>query len=206
MAMSIVKSSELYKKWVKEVSHFLGFETNEVVDEATTRLLDREIERTTKHLSELVRLHKTPEDFRKLVDLLRYADDLLKKVKTENSRLAAGDLTWLSADARRQYATWVASLTPKKGCRHMKGGDMSRFGWDKFGGPRGIGHKDYSVARHTFTDGRQKIWCLQGCGFVSWSGDEKWGQALTMADNSTNSPSSSERHVSMKKGAPNVGA
>jgi hypothetical protein len=193
-----INSKSLFKKWVKDVSwllHWNGFteETPVVVDRSTVGLIDKEIERTTIYLSELVRLHKTPEEFRKLYDAIGYADDLLKRVKIQSARLAAGDLSWLTVEARRQYVQWEASLTPRAECQHMKGGEMSRFGWDKYAGMKGNRNRDYSVAHHRFSDGREKIWCLQGCGFVSWMGDENWSKAREMMKQSTNSTSGSER-------------
>src|SRR5271157_3808849 len=67
-----------------------------------------------------------------------------------------------------------------KRCTHAKGGR----------GPRVT--TDYNVGCHTFIDGKTKIWCLNGCGFESWTGDANWEKACGMCEQSTNTASSSE--------------
>jgi hypothetical protein len=69
-----------------------------------------------------------------------------------------------------------------KNCLHVKGGPRLKPIF-----------RDYAVAQHTFINGRTKIWCLLGCGFVSWNGDKNWKKARQMVELSSNRPSSSER-------------
>lgn len=77
---------------------------------------------------------------------------------------------------------------PIKNCKHLKGTQSFR-----------TAHRDYNVACHTFVDGRTKVWCMNGCGFVSWRGDENWKQALDMMEQTSNRPSSSERGISREE-------
>lgn len=90
-----------------------------------------------------------------------------------------------------QRFLWLKSLTPKKECKHLKGAEGSPWGIDKYGGPRRSSLIDYNVATHTFINGTTRIWCLNGCGFESWEGDEKWQQALKMIQQTSNTRSSS---------------
>ena len=66
-------------------------------------------------------------------------------------------------------------------CRHCKGGRLSS------------GVKDYCVYMHTFINGATKIWCGI-CGLCAWSDGPvaAWRYMQELADNSTNSRSSSE--------------
>src|SRR5437899_5673915 len=60
-------------------------------------------------------------------------------------------------DFKKYPLTRKAPLDPF--CSHKKGGKR-----------RGL-HYDYNVGMHTFPDGTTKVWCLNGCGFVSHPGD-----------------------------------
>ncbi len=82
-----------------------------------------------------------------------------------------------------------------KRCGHTKGGRRVK------GRPLIV--RDYSLACHTFIDGRTRIWCLNGCGFEAWNGDKNWEQAYEMFKQSTNTHSSSET-PSRKGPFPNV--
>ncbi len=71
----------------------------------------------------------------------------------------------------------------QKKCNHLKGNQWG-------------GRRDYAVSFHTFIDGSQRIACLKGCGFEVFNKPEwsfKWGVGMKMVEQSTNTPSSSER-------------
>lgn len=73
-------------------------------------------------------------------------------------------------------------------CNHLKGGRYRCWG----------GMLDYNVGFHTFIDGSQKIWCLNGCGFEVWNKPDwsfKWAIAVKMVKRSSNCASSSETIV-----------
>jgi hypothetical protein len=97
----------------------------------------------------------------------------------------------LTPEEEADRDAWRASLTPRNKCKHLKGGRVSRWGVDKYGGAHGS-VKDYNLARHRFIDFSQKIWCLNSCGFVSWKGDANWEKALEMWDQTSNQMSASE--------------
>lgn len=80
---------------------------------------------------------------------------------------------------------------PDPNCKHLKGGSSIR-----------VGYKDYNVACHNFPDGTAKIWCLNGCGFVSWKGSKSWPSAIKLMERTTNTQTSSE--IIWKKDATNV--
>jgi hypothetical protein len=91
-------------------------------------------------------------------------------------------------------------MVPRQACKHLKGGGMlAGKMWDKYDGPQNHRSVDYSVATHRFPDGKTKIWCLQGCGFESWTGDANWAEAVHMAESSTNCQSSSEMLIKIDK-------
>lgn len=99
----------------------------------------------------------------------------------------------LTPEEAIQKQQWRARTTPREECRHLKGAEASRWGVNKYGGPpRHSGARDYNLACHTFINFKTKIWCLNGCGFVSYPGDPNWKQAVEMFDLSTNTKSSSE--------------
>ena len=66
-----------------------------------------------------------------------------------------------------------------KTCLHLKGGRVS------------IGIKDYNVLTHTFPNGKIRVRCAN-CSRVWWNTDVDWLDAVKMAKQSTNCPSSSE--------------
>jgi hypothetical protein len=103
---------------------------------------------------------------------VEYADEFLEKFRKDRP-----DPNNFSAQNKAPHHA---------GCTHLKG----RGGWkQKYGSTS----KDYNVHMHSFPDGKQKIWCGYGCGFVAWVGDSNWQAGLDMMKQSTNSPSSSER-------------
>lgn len=112
--------------------------------------------------------------------------------------------TYMSAKALKEAEEFLKKFREGRGylsyppvsnshCKHLKGGKLRGF------------CKDYNVACHTFPDGSKKIWCLNGCGFQIWSDrDNKdnrskaWRGAIAMLEQSTNTPSSSERFADFK--------
>lgn len=78
---------------------------------------------------------------------------------------------------------------PNPKCKHLKGGGAIRSHY-----------KDYNIGCHTFIDGRTKIWCLNGCGFVSWEGQKSFVEATRMLEQSNNTKSSSERTIIIAQG------
>lgn len=83
------------------------------------------------------------------------------------------------------WEMYCRAFERRQNCEHRKGG--KRRGWGS--------RTDYNVGFHTFIDGSQKIWCLNGCGFEVWNKPEwsfKWAFGWKMAEQSTNWPSSSE--------------
>ena len=100
----------------------------------------------------------------------KYADSFLKKFR-------AGQPSWAYSAQEKPG--------PNPFCDHLKGGKDKKK-WQV---------RDYSVVAHSFPDGTKKIWCQQGCGFVSRPGDKNWGLACDMLNSSSNKPSSSERAI-----------
>jgi len=101
----------------------------------------------------------------------------------------------LSPEDSYQKQLWDLKKTPRSRCRHLKGGEASRWGVDIYGGNKMGWLKDYSVSMHTFIDGKSRIRCTLGCGYEVWSDTpdkELWKSALRMVDSSTNRRSSSE--------------
>jgi len=126
------------------------------------------------------------------------------KIKSEHNREAFRLAEWmhyklqekrrnpqpLTPEEELAKREWLRDRTPKTKCMHLKGGQMTRWGWDKYGG--GTCTRDYNLACFTFVNFRSRIWCLNGCGFVSNSGDPNWAEALAMFKQSTNTRASSE--------------
>lgn len=108
-----------------------------------------------------------------------YADAFLEKFREGR------DNTW----SLGKPETWPRKPKPNPNCDHRKGG---RF--------KSKVHADYNVAGHTFFDGSSKIWCLNGCGFVSFPGDANWRVAMEMVDSSSNTWTASERIMPRRKG------
>jgi hypothetical protein len=100
----------------------------------------------------------------------------------------------LSPEEAFQKKQWKESLTLRSECTHLKGAVATRWGVDKYGGPKPVSHccKDYNVSCHTFINGTVVIKCLYNCGFESRPGDENWEEAERMFKESTNDSTSSE--------------
>lgn len=111
----------------------------------------------------------------------------------------------LTPEEQLEKDQWIADLTPRSKCKHLKGALVSRWGVDRYGGNRLGPAKDYNLARHRFIDFRERIWCLNGCGFESWTGDVNWQKALDMWQYTSNTKSASQSVVLdtlLKKGDP----
>jgi hypothetical protein len=93
--------------------------------------------------------------------------------------------------ARNRWASFKIRFL--KACRESQGYKTGRCHHLKGGRVRLSSMRDYNMLTHTFVDGKTKIWCGNGCGFVSWYGDRNWKEATRMSDESTNTPSASER-------------
>ncbi len=101
-----------------------------------------------------------------------HADAFLKKFRKGR------DDTWSLGKPH----TWPRKPRPNPNCAHLKAANVIKSG----------SVRDFNVAGHRFPDGTIKIWCLNGCGFVSYFNDANWKQAVEMLHLSTNTSSASE--------------
>lgn len=184
----LVKS--IREKWDWLISA-IGAKKSKELDEEARSIIRSEIAELYKRQVSLEKLIAVPEHLRNRKIAEQMAEEAHQRL--EELRRNPPEKTF---EEQVDFAIWKASLTPREECRHLKGAKASCWGVDKFGGPHSsFACKDYNVGCHTFVDGRTKIWCLNGCGFVSWNGDENWTEAKRMVEQSTNCPSSSERWV-----------
>lgn len=185
--MSYLRES-IREKWDWVLSFFHD-PTPVEMDEVARGVIRNEIEYLNQRRIRLEKLLAEPERLRNRKIAEQMAEEMHQNLEAKRRNPPA--LT--EAELLQQFI-WRSNLTPKEKCRHLKGGVASRWGVDKYGGPGfRTEMKDYNLGCHTFVDGKTKIWCLNGCGFVSWNGDENWAKAKEMMDSSTNLPSSSEQ-------------
>jgi hypothetical protein len=135
-------------------------------------------------------------DFKSLLTLMMLKEKRLIQKEADLERIAI-ERDKQSRINSEQYT--AAKIDTQKKCRHMKGGKSRQRGQQK----------DPAVYAHTFTDGTTVIKC-QLCGakwmpkdtkdymirgkqtFPNWT-NIGWHEALEMAGESSNKPSSSER-------------
>ncbi len=89
---------------------------------------------------------------------------------------------WEESGAASAWELKCKAYEKQSACHHLKGSYTNFV-------------KDYAVVTHIFIDGKARIKCML-CGLEAWShsGEEfKFSYMLNMAQQSTNTPSSSER-------------
>jgi hypothetical protein len=135
-------------------------------------------------------------DFKSLLQLMMMKEKRLIIKEAELDRIQAERDKQAKINSE-QYT--IAKITTQKTCRHMKGGKSRQRGQQK----------DPAVYAHTFTDGTTVIKCQlcgakwmpkdtaeylfrNGSAIPNWTGIG-WREAIEMAGESSNKPSSSER-------------
>lgn len=116
------------------------------------------------------------------LDVLRGAfNNLERRVIREKNEEVADEkhVKYWSNMTRERY---VALITPPKeeDCLHLKGGRQRRGGI-----------RDFAVRFHTYPDGSQKVNCTI-CRKEWLPGGPDWTEAMSMVNQSSNTPSSSE--------------
>ena len=135
-------------------------------------------------------------DFKALLSLMVLKEKRLIQKEADLDRLQAERDKQAKINSE-QYT--IAKITTQKNCRHLKGGKSRQRGQQK----------DPAVYAHTFTDGTTVIKCQlcaarwmpkdtaeflhrNGSAIPNWTGIG-WREAVELAGESSNKPSSSER-------------
>jgi hypothetical protein len=176
----------------------LNFHTNpDKIDADTEKFLSNLVDEKIGELTYLNALRKQPKAFRQKYEIEALAEGFLEKLRLR--RKHQEEILTDREKAERAYV--LAKFVKPEECQHLKGGAMTRWGWDKFAGPKFGMYKDYNIAVHIFQDGSTKAWCLNGCGFKLWkheATDEQWAKVADMMKTSTNKVSSTERIIEKK--------
>jgi len=135
-------------------------------------------------------------EFKALLSLMMLKEKRLIEKEADLDRIAA-ERDKVAKINSEQFT--VAKITTQRNCRHMKGGKSRQRGQQK----------DPAVYAHTFTDGTTVIKCLlcaarwmpkdtadflhrNGSAIPNWT-KIGWREAIELAGESSNKPSSSER-------------
>ena len=182
----------LFELWEEFVD---WFRTPSEQDERARWVIRQEIVQLDARKLRLEKLLGEPERFRNKKIAMQMAEEMHQNLEAKRRNSPA-----LTDAEKLDRDIWRANRTPREECRHLKGAEASRWGLDRYGGPsKGILDRDYNLAKHRFIDWSVKIWCLNGCGFVSWKGDENWEKACQMFESSSNRMTASESPVLDKK-------